>query len=180
MDRDKWHVIRVVSGKEKKIKSHIENEVSVLGLSESLYQILVPTEKVYQIKNGKKISKDKIHFPGYVMINADLSGELPHIIKSTPNVVGFLGERKGGDPIPMRKHEVSRMLGDIDKFSESDESVSIPYMVGESVKVIDGVFSGFIGEVEVINEEKRRLEVMVKIFGRKTPLELNYMQVEKI
>ena len=114
------------------------------------------------------------------MIKANLSGEVPHIIKSVPNVIGFLGETKGGDPIPMRPVEVNRMLGKVDELSLETENISIPFVVGENVKVIDGPFNGFTGTIENVNEEKRKLEVMVKIFGRKTPLELSYMQVEKL
>ena len=114
------------------------------------------------------------------MIQANLSGEIPHIIKSITNVIGFLGETKGGDPVPLRSSEVNRMLGKVDELSlEADQNVSIPFVLGETVKVIDGPFNGFDGTVEKINEEKRKLEVMVKIFGRKTPLELSYMQVDK-
>jgi transcriptional antiterminator NusG len=144
-------------------------------------QVLVPTEKVIQIRNGKKVHKEKVYFPGYIMIKANLSGEIPHIIKSITNVIGFLGETKGGDPVPLRMSEVNRMLGKVDELNvEADANVAIPYKVGETVKVIDGPFNGFDGTIEKIFEEKRKLEVMVKIFGRKTPLELSYMQVEKI
>ena len=115
------------------------------------------------------------------MIKANLSGEIPHIIKSITNVIGFLGETKGGDPVPLRQSEVNRMLGKVDELAvEADANVAIPYVIGETVKVIDGPFNGFDGTIEKINEEKRKLEVMVKIFGRKTPLALSYMQVEKI
>jgi len=111
------------------------------------------------------------------MIKANLSGEIPHLIKSLTNVIGFLGETKGGDPIPLRTAEVNRMLGKVDELSSESESISIPFIIGENIKVIDGPFNGFNGTVEKVNEEKRKLEVMVKIFGRKTPLELSYMQV---
>ena len=142
---------------------------------------LVPQEKVVQIRNGKKVTKDKTYFPGYIMIKANLAGEIPHIIKSVTNVIGFLGETKGGEPIPLRQAEVNRMLGKVDELALQEESdMIIPFIHGESVKVIDGPFNGFDGTIEKINEEKRKLEVMVKIFGRKTPLELSYMQVEKI
>lgn len=177
----KWYVVRAVSGQENKIKTYIENEISRLGLEDFVEQVLVPTEKVIQIRNGKKINKEKVYFPGYIMIKANLSGEIPHIIKSITNVIGFLGETKGGDPVPLRQSEVNRMLGKVDELAvEADANVAIPYVIGETVKVIDGPFNGFDGTIEKINEEKRKLEVMVKIFGRKTPLELSYMQVEKI
>lgn len=181
MSEKKWYVVRAVSGQENKIKAYIENEISRLGLEDYVDQVLVPTEKVIQIRNGKKINKEKVYFPGYIMIQANLSGEIPHIIKSITNVIGFLGETKGGDPVPLRQSEVNRMLGKVDELAiEADALVAIPFTKGETVKVIDGPFNGFDGTIEKINEEKRKLEVMVKIFGRKTPLELSYMQVEKL
>ena len=176
----KWYVVRAVSGQEAKIKDYIASEINRLGYDSFLEDILVPTEKVVQIRNGKKINKEKVYYPGYIMIKADLSGEIPHVIKSVTNVIGFLGETKGGEPIPLRKSEVNRLLGKVDELELSKEHVVIPYTVGESIKVIDGPFNGFTGSIEDVNEEKRKLQVMVKIFGRKTPLELSYMQVEKI
>jgi transcriptional antiterminator NusG len=177
----RWYVVRAVSGQENKIKTYIENEISRLGLNDYVDQVLVPTEKVIQIRNGKKINKERVYFPGYIMIKANLSGEIPHIIRSITNVIGFLGETKGGDPVPLRQSEVNRMLGKVDEFSvDADANIAIPFTIGQTVKVIDGPFNGFDGTVEKINEEKRKLEVMVKIFGRKTPLELSYMQVEKV
>jgi len=176
----KWYVVRAVSGQENKIKSYIESDIARLGLSDYVEQVLVPTEKVVQIRNGKKVNKERNYFPGYIMIKANLSGEVPHIIRSITNVIGFLGETKGGDPVPLRASEVNRMLGKVDELSVQTENVVIPYKIGETIKVIDGPFNGFNGSIEKVNEEKRKLEVMVKIFGRKTPLELSYMQVEKV
>ena len=175
-----WYVIRAVSGQEAKIKDYIMTEITRLGYSEQVEDILVPTEKVIQIRKGKKISKERVYFPGYIMIKANLIGEIPHIIKSVTNVIGFLGETKGGEPVPLRTSEVNRMLGKADELTLSTDHIAIPFNSGENVKVIDGPFNGFNGTIERINEEKRKLEVMVKIFGRKTPLELSYMQVEKL
>jgi transcriptional antiterminator NusG len=176
----KWYVVRAVSGQENKVKNYIETEINRLGMADYISQVLVPTEKVVQVRDGKKISKDRVYFPGYVMIEANLTGEIPHIIKSITGVIGFLGETKGGDAVPLRLSEVNRMLGKVDELSVKTDNVSIPFTVGETVKVIDGPFNGFNGSVEKVNEEKRKLEVMVKIFGRKTPLELSFMQVEKV
>jgi len=180
VDLKKWYVVRAVSGQENKIRDYMDSEINRLGFKDFVEDILVPTQKVVQIRKGKKINKEKVYFPGYIMIKANLTGEIPHIIKALPNVIGFLGETKGGDPIPLRTAEVNRMLGKVDELSTESESVSIPFEIGENIKVIDGPFNGFNGTIEKVNQEKRKLEVMVKIFGRKTPLELSYMQVEKI
>ncbi len=177
----KWYVVRAIGGQENKVKTYIENEISRLGLSDYVDQVLVPTEKVIQVRNGKKSTRDKVYFPGYIMVEANLAGEVPHVIKAVTGVIGFLGETKGGDPVPMRQSEINRMLGKVDELTvQQDNNMAIPYVLGETVKVIDGPFNGFDGVIEQIHEEKRKLEVMVKIFGRKTPLELNYMQVDKI
>ena len=176
----KWYVVRAVSGQENKVKAYIETEINRLGMSDYVSQVLVPTEKVVQVRDGKKIAKDKVYFPGYVMIEANLVGEIPHIIKSITSVIGFLGEVKGGDPVPLRMSEVNRMLGKVDELAVNVDNQNIPYIIGETIKVVDGPFNGFNGTIEKINEDKRKLEVMVKIFGRKTPLELAFMQVEKV
>ncbi len=176
----KWYVVKAVGGQENKVKNYLETEITRLNLSDYIETVLVPTEKVIQIRNGKKYNKERVYFPGYVIIQANLSGEIPHIIRAIPGVIGMLGEVKGGDPVPLRQAEINRMLGKVDELAIANENVVIPFIEGESVKVIDGPFNGFEGTIEKIHEEKRKLEVMVKIFGRKTPLELSYMQVEKI
>ena len=175
----KWYVVRAISGKEKKIRDYIESEISSEGLHDYVKQILIPTEKVYQIRNGNKISKERNFCPGYILIEAALVGEVTHTLRNFPNVIGFLGDTKGGEPVPMRQNEINRILGRVDELAETDEELNIPFVVGETVKVVDGPFNGFNGTIEEINEEKKKLQVMVKIFGRKTPLELSFMQVEK-
>lgn len=175
----KWYVLRAIGGKEKKVKEYIDHEIANGDLKGFVEQVLIPTEKVYQIRNGKKISKERNFFPGYVLIEATLVGEVEHTLRNVPNVIGFLGDTKGGDPVPMRQNEVNRILGRVDELAETDEELNIPFVVGETVKVIDGPFNGFNGTIEEINDEKKKLQVMVKIFGRKTPLELSFMQVEK-
>jgi transcriptional antiterminator NusG len=175
----KWYVVRAVSGKEKKVKEYLELEISRMKLNDYVNQVLIPTEKVFKIQNGKKVNKEKAFLPGYVLIEAALVGEVSHVIKSIPNVIGFLGTVKGGEPVPMRLSEVNRILGKVDELATSEEELKIPFVVGESVKVIDGPFNNFTGVVDEINEEKKKLKVMVKIFGRKNLLELSYMQVEK-
>ena len=175
-----WYVLRVMGGKEKKTVSFIEKEIDRLNMRDHVSKILVPTEKVYQIRNGKKISKERNFFPGYVLVEANLVGEVPHALKNITNVLGFLGATKGGVPVPMRQNEINKILGRVDEMALSDEHVNIPFIIGESVKVIDGPFNSFHAEIEGIDEQKKKLKLMVKIFGRKTPLELNFMQVEKI
>ncbi|WP_185864345.1 transcription termination/antitermination protein NusG [Blattabacterium cuenoti] len=177
----KWYVIKTISGQENKVKSYIENEVRDNGFQKYIGKILVPIEKVIQMRKGKKVHREKVHYPGYVMVEANLDGEAVHAIKNVPGVINFLSEGKGNSavPIPMRKDEVNKMLGTIDKLYESYD-INIPFVVGETIKVIDGPFSGFNGTIEKINEEKRKLELAVLIFGRKTPLELNFTQIEKI
>ncbi len=175
----KWYVVRAIGGKEQKVKDSIENEIASLELQDYVSQVLIPKEKVYQIRNGKKISKERSFYPGYVLIEACLEGEIPHILKNITNVIGFLGAQKGGEPVPLRQNEVNRILGKVDELAESEEELNAPYFVGESVKVIDGPFNGFNGIIDEVNNDKKKLKVMVKIFGRKTPLELGFLQVSK-
>lgn len=174
----KWYVMRAISGKESKVKEYIEAEIKNTDLGQYVSQVLIPTEKVYQVRNGKKITKERSCMPGYVLVEANLVGEISHRLRDTPNVLGFLGE-KNNVPTPIRPSEVNRILGTMDELQETGEEILVPYFVGENVKVIFGPFSGFSGVIEEVNEEKKKLKVMVMIFGRKTPLELSFTQVEK-
>jgi len=174
----KWYVVRAMSGKEKKVKEYLDMEILRLGLSDQISQVLIPTEKVYQVRNGKPVHKERNFFPGYILIHAVLDGEVEHIVRGVTNVIGFLGT-KDGKAIPLRSEEVSRILGKVDELAESSEEINVPFYVGEPVKVIDGPFNGFGGVIEEVYEEKKKLKVMVKIFGRRTPLELRFIQVEK-
>jgi transcriptional antiterminator NusG len=177
-DQLKWYVVRAVSGKEKKVKQYIDAEISRLELTHLVPQVLIPMEKYYQMRDGKKIAKERNYYPGYVLLEASLNVELEQIIKGINSVIGFLGD-KDGVAVPLRTAEVNRILGKVDEMAEQGEVMNIPYYVGENIKVMDGPFNGFSGVIEEVNEEKKKLKVMVKIFGRRTPLELNYMQVEK-
>ncbi|XOV91867.1 MAG: transcription termination/antitermination protein NusG [Bacteroidota bacterium] len=183
MSEHKWYVVRAISGREKRVKNYLEQEISRNEIESLVPQVLIPSEKVYEMRNGKKRVRERNFFPGYILIQADLSnGETQHIITNTPDVIGFLGE--GGtsslkDPVPLRQNEVNRILGRVDEAEEYEEKLVTPYIVGESVKVMDGPFSGFTGTVEEVFEDRKKLNVTVKIFGRNTPVELNYIQVEK-
>jgi len=177
----KWYVIRAVTGTEKKVKANIDSEVqSSSNLRDLVPRVLIPTEKIYQIRNGKKVSKERNFFPGYVFVEAVMTDEVKPILLNIPGVLGFVGcKRKMDAPIPLRPVEVTRMLGKVDELLEQDASYAIPFIVGEEIKVIDGPFNTFTGIIEEVNAEKKKLKVEVKIFGRKTPLELSFMQVEK-
>ncbi|MGE9515737.1 MAG: transcription termination/antitermination protein NusG [Solitalea-like symbiont of Tyrophagus putrescentiae] len=178
----KWFVVRTKSGKENKVKERLEREISDLGFAHLVEQIVVPMEKYIKMKEGKRLIKEKVYYSGYVFINAHINGELEEIIeKRIVDVVGFLREGKTGNPIPLRLSEVNRMLKDIDDRVSGEIPESLPdYMVNEKIKIIDGPFSSFLGIIEEIMEDKKKLRVNVKIFGRQTPVELNYLQVEKI
>ncbi len=173
----KWYVVRAISGKEKKAKEYIESEMAKRGWSNDVPTVLIPTEQVVSIRNGKKVVKDRNYFPGYVILEADLRDEIIPVIQNIPNVLDFLREREG-KPIPMRQSEINRILGKMDEQVDGIDTMD-RFIVGESVKVIDGPFNSFSGIVEEANDEKKKLKVTVKIFGRRTPLELNYSQVEK-
>jgi transcriptional antiterminator NusG len=164
----KWYVLRVISGQEKKVKSYLENEIDREKLRESIPQVLIPSEKVYEMRGGKKRVRERNFFPGYVLISADLSnGEAYHSVNNIPGVIGFLGNNGTGaskDPVPLRQSEVNRILGKVDEIDTFEEKLETPFIKGESVKVMDGPFSGFTGTVEEIFEEKKKLNVMVKIF----------------
>lgn len=180
----KWFVIRAVSGQERKVKSYLENEIVRQKLSDVIPQILIPSEKVYEMRNGKKRVREKTFFPGYVLVFADLEhGEALHTITSIPGVLGFLGSTEKGaskKPVPLRQAEVNRILGIVDEVVDTVEKPEVAFSIGESVTVMDGPFKGFIGNIQENLEDKKKLNVIVKIFGRNTPVELSYMQVEKI
>ena len=169
--------------KENKVKEYIEAEIRHNNLQDYIAQVLIPTEKIYTIRNGKKVSKEKVSYPGYVLIEAALVGQIPIIIRNTPNVLGFLGDTKEDSrqmkATPLRPQEVSRILGHVDLMNEMEEENEVPFFVGEVVKVTDGPFSSFQGTIESVDEERKKLTVSVKIFGRKTPMELSFTQVEK-
>lgn len=176
----KWYVLRAISGKENKVQEYIEIEMHKAPLKEYVSKVLIPTEKVYAIQNGKKVVKERSYLPGYVLIEAYLTREIAGYLRNIPNVLGFLGATPiATEPIPLRPAEVARILGSVDDQTDGAEEILVPYIVGESVKVISGPFSGFSGVVEEVNNEKKKLKVMVKIFERKTPLEVSFVQVEK-
>lgn len=179
MDGKQWYVVRAISGQEKKVKMYIESEIERLKLHEDVTQVLIPTEKVFEMRNGKKKIRERSFLPGYVLIEARLEGETAQVIRDVPGVIGFLGTEKGRTPVPLRKAEVNKILGKVDEMNEIGEVPEDPFVVGEPVKVMAGPFNGFSGIVDEIYDDKKKLRVVVKIFGRNTPVELNYFQVEK-
>lgn len=180
MDEEKkWFSLRASSGKEKKIKERIELEVQRSGWKDFITQVLVPSEKVYKIRNGKKVILERNILPGYILLEADplkLKGDMVQAIANIPNVIHFLGRE---NPIPMQQSEANRMLGKVDESQDIGEALIEPFIIGETVKIVDGPFNEFVGDIQEVNEEKKKLKVIVKIFGRGTEVELNFMQVEK-
>ncbi len=175
----RWYVLKAISGKEASVKEYIELDMKNHGYEELVPQVLIPQENIVKIgANNKRIPQKRNLLPGYVLVEAALDGEITHMLRNTPNVLGFLG---GTDkPSPVRQAEVKRMLGLEDEFAPAEvDVVKVDFIVGESVKVTDGPFSGFDGVIEEINADKQKLKVSVKIFGRVTPLELNFTQVSK-
>lgn len=174
----KWYVLRTFSGHEKKVRRYLERELERLGLTEQVTEIMIPTETVFEMRGGKKRTKEKTFFPGYILLNADMSNELQHMVSGLPSVIGFLTTGTGDDPTPLRPEEVRRILGKQAEAEAMGEQPEIPFKVGDPVKVVDGPFDSFSGFVEEVFPEKMKVKVMVSIFGRKTPLELDYLQVE--
>ncbi len=172
-----WYVLRAMSGKENKVKEYIEAEIKNGSLGGLVSQVLIPTEKYYSVRNGKRVIKERTYLPGYVLVEAELVGEIAHVLQNTPNVIDFLGG--AASPVPLRPAEINRILGKADELQEDTAETMIPYTVGEPVKVTEGPFSGFSGVVAEVNNEKRKLTVTVKVFGRNTPLALGFTQVEK-
>lgn len=182
----KWYVLRVVSGKERKTKEYLDKDILRNGWDKVIKQVFLPVEKVYKVLNGKKVMRERNFYPGYIMIevaDGKLSDEVIQHLSNVSNVMHFLTDGKGskGNIICLRKAEVNKMLGKVDEMAETGGiKLSEPFIVGETIKIIDGPFNDFNGVIEEVNDEKKKLKVQVKIFGRATPVELNYMQVEKI
>lgn len=183
MSETNWYILRAVSGQEKKLKAYLETELTRQNLSDFVPEILIPSEKVYELRNGKKILREKISYPGYMYISANLSnGETFFLLNNAPGSLGFLGEGKTKAlkrPEPIKQSEINRIIGKIEEGNLSTIKSETKYIVGESVKVMNGPFSGFIGTIEEVYDDKKKVKVIVKIFGRNTPMELSYIEVEK-
>jgi len=171
----RWYVVRTYSGHEAKVKSSLESEVARLGLEERISAVLIPSEKVVEVKGGKKKTRVKNFFPGYVLVEMVIDKETTHIVLETPSVLGFVPDKN--NPAPLQPDEVRRLIGTMEE-REDVELVEVPFRVGDPVKVIDGPFNNFTGFVQEISPEKMKIKVMVSIFGRKTPVELDFIQVE--
>lgn len=183
----RWYVLRAISGQEKKVKQYIESELKRLKYESHVEQILIPIEKVLEMRNGKKRTRERSMYPGYIYVHfgepaindSQIQPELIEAIRDVPGVVGFLGDEKGKQPTPMREAEINRILGKVNEMDQMNEVYEYSYQIGETVKIMDGPFVGFSGVIEEVMEDKKKLKVMVKIFGRNTPLELNFLQVER-
>jgi transcriptional antiterminator NusG len=181
----KWYVLRVVSGKERSVKEYLDKDIARSGWTNIIKQVFLPMEKVFKVQNGKKVMREKNYFPGYLMLEVEdgkLTDDIVQHISNISNIMHFLTDGKGskGNIISLRKSEVNKMLGKVDEMNDIGVTISEPFIVGETIKIIEGPFNDFNGVIEEVNDEKKKLKVTVKIFGRSTPVELNYMQVEKI
>ena len=185
MGEKKWYVLRTAGGKEKKAKEYLEKEVERSGLQNQVSQILVPVEKKYKVKNGKRVQTESLLYSGYVFIEADLTPELQYVVRNLiPGMSGFLTEKTGEGvneriPVPLREDDVRNLLGRQDVAASGDVATEVDYEIGQSVKITDGPFTGFDGTVDDIIEERSKIKVIVMIFGRKTVLELSFNQVTK-
>ena len=174
MDK-RWYVLRTYSGHEAKVKTYLETEIARIGLQEKISNVLIPSEKVFEIKDGKKKSRFKNFFPGYILVEAVLDKESTHLILEAPSVMGFVPDKN--NPAPLQPEEVRRLIGKMEQIEET-QLLDVPFHVGEPVKVTEGPFNNFNGFVQEVNPEKLKVKVMVSIFGRKTPIELDFSQVE--
>ncbi|MDX1711518.1 MAG: transcription termination/antitermination protein NusG [Rhodovibrionaceae bacterium] len=177
MAEKSWYVLHVYSGFEKKVAEAIKEQARQKGLEDDLEEVLVPTEEVVELRKGRKVSSERKFFPGYVLVKMDLNDEAWHLVKNTPKVTGFLGSR--GKPTPISETEAQRILHQVQEGVERPKP-SVTFEVGEQVRVSDGPFTSFNGVVEEVDEERARVKVAVSIFGRSTPVELEYTQVEKL
>ena len=172
-----WYIIQAYSGFEKKVAASIKDQADAKGLSDFVEEVIVPTEEVVEVRRGKKVNSDRKFFPGYVLAKIEMTDETYHLVKNTPKVSGFLGS--GSKPSPVSKSEIDRIMHQVQEGIERPKP-SITFQVGEQVRVSDGPFTSFNGVVEDVDEERARLKVAVSIFGRATPVELEYTQVEKL
>lgn len=173
----KWYVAHTYSGHELKAKKYLENEATNLGLSEKFGKILVPTETVVEMKQGKRSTKMKKFLPSYILIEMELCKETQHLVTSSPGITSFVGSK--GKPVPLRDSEVERILGQVEKGRTRDYEKTL-FKTGDQVKVVDGPFTDFTGFVSEVNDERKKLKVMVSIFGRPTPVELDFLQVQAL
>ena len=173
-----WYVLHTYSGHENRVKSNLEQRVRAMGMEDKVSQIFVPTQEIAEIKGGKRKVSTKTSFPGYVLVRMDLDNELWYVVKSTPGVMGFVGTST--QPTPLEDEEVEDILRTAERGPGEEVKQVIDLSIGDKAKIIDGPFIGFSGVVDEINEEKSKLKLMISIFGRSTPVELEFFQVEKL
>ncbi len=181
----KYYALRVVSGKERGVKEYLDKDIARSGWTETIKQVFLPMEKVYKVQAGKKVMREKNLYPGYLFLEVfegKLTDDMVQHISNITNIMHFLTDGKGskGNIISLRKSEVNKMLGKVDEMNDMGVTISEPFIIGETIKIIEGPFNDFNGVIEEVNDEKKKLKVVVKIFGRSTPVELSYMQVEKL
>lgn len=172
----RWYAIRTITGHEKRVKTYLESEIAISGLEDKISQVLIPEEKVFEVKGGKKKIKLKNFFPGYILVEADLDEKVEYFISKAPSVLKMVGVKN--EPVPLREDEVKRILGRINE-SDDKEKIDVQFEKGDLIKVISGPFVNFNGTINDINYERMKVKVMVSIFGRKTPIELDFTQIER-
>jgi transcriptional antiterminator NusG len=177
--RHKWYIVHAYSNFEKKVAEQLRDQAKQQGLEDHFSEILVPTEEVVEIRRGRKVNSERKFFPGYVLVKMEMTDDAYHLVKNTPKVTGFLGAAGGTKPLPVSEREVQQIVGQVEEGVERPKP-TIRFDIGETVKVIDGPFASFDGQVESVDEEHARLRVAVSIFGRPTPVDLEYNQVEKV
>lgn len=172
-----WYIVHTYSGYEQKVRDSLKQRADAMGMSEEIEEILIPTEEVVEVRDGKKSRSNRKFFPGYVLVKMEMSDQAWHVVRSTPKVTGFVGT--GNQPVPLSQSEVDRIVSQVAVAAEKPKP-KLEYRISETVRIVDGPFSNFTGEVEEVNEDRSTLKVMVTIFGRATPVELEFTQVEKI
>lgn len=175
----KWYVLRTFSGQEKKVVEALQREIVEQGLEDLVTEILLPTETVFEVRSGKKRTREKTFYPGYVFLKGILNTQVKHVISGMNGIMGFLSTGNDGQPTPLRPDEVDRMIGRMDEAAAKGEQPEVPFLVGDAVKVVQGPFNNFNGVIEEVYPDKMKVKVMVSIFGRRTPIELDYIAVER-
>ncbi|MCC7430730.1 transcription termination/antitermination factor NusG [bacterium] len=172
----KWYALRIYSGQEKKVQAYLAKEIELNNVKDQISEFMVPSEKIVEMKNGKQKQKERMLYPGYILVQMELNDKTKHVVLNTPGIISFVGPQN--NPLPLKQSDIESIFGRVDEIAVRGETVEVPFRLGDAVKVVDGPFNDFSGNVEEINEEKRKVKVLVSVFGRPTPIELDFLQVK--